>query len=389
MKKYNVAVVGVGAVGIEMLRCLRQRNFPIQELRVFARFARDIEVDGQKYSVKAISPEGFDGIDIALFAGTEGEKGAAVTYASEAVKRGAVVIDNGADFRMDPKVPLVVPEVNAKDVNPVRNWFLSKKHRPEGRGLASDSQSHRPEGRGLASNRTEGHGLPSVRQSHSQSHKGIIANPNCSTIQLVVALWPIYKKAGIKRLVVTTLQASSGAGRSSVEQLKEEISQIASGGYKDVQAHVQNKTLPQQLGFNVFPQIGGFAECDYTNEEWKLVKETHKIMHDKKIKVSATCVRVPVRTGHSESVYVETAKPIEPHKVRGILSNAPGVTVIDEPKSNLYPMPKDIEGKDEVFVGRVRSDPFIKNGLWLWIVSDNLRKGAALNAVQIAELLIK
>jgi len=349
-KKYNVAVVGVGAVGIEMLRCLRQRNFPIGELRVFARSARDIEVDGQKYSVKVISPEGFDGIDIALFAGTEGERGAAVTYASEAVKRGAVVIDNGADFRMDPKVPLVVPEINAKDV---------------------------------------------------KKHKGIIANPNCSTIQLVVALWPIYKKAGIKRLVVTTLQASSGAGKSAVEQLfsetREIMKQFDSGcSMLDASAKLVSsiqypvsRTLPQQLGFNVFPQIGSFSECDYTTEEWKLVKETHKIMHDKKIKISATCVRVPVRTGHSESVYVETVKPLEPDKARVVLSQAPGVIVIDEPKNNLYPMPKDIEGKDEVFVGRVRSDPFIKNGLWLWIVSDNLRKGAVLNAVQIAELLIK
>ncbi len=385
MKKYNVAVVGVGAVGIEMLRCLRQRNFPIAELRVFARSVRDIEVDGQKYSVAAISPEGFDGIDIALFAGTEGEKGAAVTYASEAVKRGAVVIDNGADFRMDPGVPLVVPEVNAKDVNPVRNWFFSKKHRPEGRGLASYGQSHRPEGRGLAS----------YGQSHSQSHKGIIANPNCSTIQLVVALWPIYKKAGIKRLVITTLQASSGAGRGAVEQLKEEtVSLLASWpviqlyGQTGKRANGQT-VLPQQLAYNVFPQIGNFGECDYTTEEWKLVKETHKIMHDKKIKISATCVRVPVRTGHSESVYIETAKILEPDKARGILSKAAGVIVIDEPKNNLYPMPKDIEGKDDVFVGRIRKDPFIKNGFWLWIVSDNLRKGAALNAVQIAELLIK
>ena len=372
--KYNVAVVGVGAVGIEMLRCLRQRNFPIAELRVFARFARDIEVDGQKYSVKVISPEGFDGIDIALFAGTEGEKGAAVTYASEAVKRGAVVIDNGADFRMDPKVPLVVPEVNAKDVNPVRNWFLSKKHRPEGRGLAS--------------NRPQGHGLASYGQSHSQSHKGIIANPNCSTIQLVVALWPIYKKAGIKRLVVTTLQASSGAGRSAVEQLKEEISQIASSEFKDVQAKVQNKTLPQQLGFNVFPHIGSFSEGDYTNEEWKLVKETHKIMHAGKIKISATTVRVPVRTGHSESIYIETQKPITADKARAILAKSPGIIVIDKPREGLDPMPKDAEGRDEVFVGRIRQDPFVKNGLWLWVVADNLRKGAATNAVQIAECVI-
>jgi aspartate-semialdehyde dehydrogenase len=364
MKKYNVAVVGVGAVGIEMLRCLKQRNFPVANLSVFARSDRVIEVDGRQYPVKAISPDGFNGVDIALFAGTEGEKGAAVTYASEAVIRGAVVIDNGADFRMDPKVPLVVPEVNANDIKPIKR-FLLKKHRPEGRGLASDGQSH------------------------SQSHRGIIANPNCSTIQMVVALWPIYKKVGIKRVIVTTFQASSGAGRQAVEQLKEELSQIASGRYIDVRAKIDNKTMPQQLGYNVFPHIGSFAECDYTNEEWKMVKETHKIMHDQKIRVSATCVRVPVRTGHSEAVYIETFKPINPDKVRDILSKAPGIVVIDQPRNNLYPMPKDAEGKDEVFVGRIRKDPFVKNGLWLWVVSDNLLKGAALNAVQIAELLIK
>jgi aspartate-semialdehyde dehydrogenase len=336
--KYNVAVVGVGAVGIEMLRSLKQRSFPIGELRVFARSARDIEVDGQIYAVKPISPEGFQDIDIALFAGTEGEKGAAVTYAQEAVKRGAIVIDNGADFRMDPKVPLVVPEVNAKDI---------------------------------------------------KKHKGIIANPNCSTIQLVVALWPIYKKVGIKRLVITTLQASSGAGRGAIEQLKEESSIIVSRGFTSLHVNVENKSLPQQLSFNVFPQIGSFGECDYTTEEWKLVKETHKIMHDAKIKISATTVRVPVRTGHSEAVYIETAKSLSVEKARNILSHAPGVSLIDDPKNNLYPQPLDVEGKDEVFVGRIRSDPFVKNGLWLWVVCDNLRKGAALNAVQIAEQLIK
>ena len=335
--KYNVAVIGVGAVGIEMLRVLKQRNFPVAELRVLARSARDIEVDGQKYSVQAISPESFEGIDIALFAGTEGEKGAAVTYAPEAVKRGAVVIDNGADFRMDPKVPLVVPEVNAKDI---------------------------------------------------KKHKGIIANPNCSTIQMVVALWPIYKKAGIRRIIVTTLQASSGAGRGAVEQLKEEMTRIACGGYQNLHVDIETRTMPEQLAYNVFPHIGSFGECDYTTEEWKLVKETHKIMHDDKIKISATTVRVPVRTGHSESVYIETIKPIEPDKVKGILSRAPGVIVVDDPKSSLYPMPKDVEGKDETFVGRIRKDCFVKNGLWLWVVADNLRKGAATNAVQIAECVI-
>lgn len=336
--KYNVAVVGVGAVGIEMLRCLRQRGFPINELHVFARSSRTIEVDGINYVVKSIAPKCFAGIDIALFAGTEGEKGTAVTYAPEAIKEGAVIIDNGADFRMDAKVPLVVPEVNAKDV---------------------------------------------------KKHKGIIANPNCSTIQMVVALWPIYKKIGIKRILVTTFQAASGAGRSAVEQLKEENAEISSKGFGSIQVKADNKAMPQQLAYNVFPHIGTFVEGDYTNEEWKLVKETHKIMHDDKIKISGTTVRVPVRTGHSESVYIETKKPAEADEIRDMLSGAPGVIVIDDPKKNLYPMPKDAEGKDEVFVGRIRRDPFIKNGFWLWIVSDNLRKGAALNAVQIAELLIK
>ena len=337
MKKYNVAVVGVGAVGIEMLRVLRQRNFPVGELRVFGRSAREIDVDGQKYSVQAITPEGFNGIDIALFAGTEGEKGAAVTYAAAAVKHGAVVIDNGADFRMDPQVPLVVPEVNGRDV---------------------------------------------------KKHKGIIANPNCSTIQMVVALAPIHKKVGIKRIIVTTLQASSGAGKSAVNQLKDELSQIATGGFNNIHVDLQNKSLPQQLAYNVFPQIGDFVEKDYTSEEWKLVKETHKILHDAKIKVSATTIRVPVRTGHSESVYIETAKPITPQAVRKLLSKAPGVILVDDPQKGLYPMPKDVEGKDETFVGRIRQDAFVKNGLWLWIVADNLRKGAATNAVQIAECVI-
>jgi len=349
--KYNVAVIGVGAVGLEMLRCLKQRNFPAGELRVFARTARDIEVDGQKYSVQAISPEGFNGIDIALFAGTEGEKGAAVTYAPEAIKRGAVVIDNGADFRMDPQVPLVIPEVNSKDI---------------------------------------------------KKHKGIIANPNCSTIQMVVALWPIYKKFGIKRAIVTTLQASSGAGRGAVEQLKEEtVSLLASWPVLQLDRQTghlpagrqepanRQTVLPQQLAFNVFPHIGGFSDYDYTNEEWKLVKETHKIMHDAQIKISATCVRVPVRTGHSESIYLETKKPISLKQARRVFSCTPGIILIDEPGNNLYPMPKDVEGKDEVFVGRIRKDPFVKNGLWLWVVADNLRKGAATNAVQIAEALIK
>jgi len=333
-----MAVVGVGAVGIEMLRVLKQRQFPVNDLKVFARSARDIEVDGYQYSVEAIRPEGFDGITIALFAGTEGEKGAAVTYASEAVTRGAIVIDNGADFRMDPKVPLVVPEVNPKAI---------------------------------------------------KKHKGIIANPNCSTIQMVVALSPIYKKFGLKRVIVTTLQAASGAGRSAVNQLNEEINQIASQGFDSLQADVAHKAMAQQLGYNVFPHIGGFGECDYTSEEWKLIRETHKILEDNKIKITSTTVRVPVRTGHSESIYLETKEPTTPTKLRNLLSQSPGIIVMDEPSKNLYPLPKDVEGKDETFIGRIRKDPFVKNGFWLWVVADNLRKGAATNAVQIAEEIVK
>jgi aspartate-semialdehyde dehydrogenase len=320
-----------------MLRVLRERKFPVNEVRVFARSSREIEVDGQKYPVQAINPDGFNGIDIALFAGTEGEKGAAVTYAQEAVKRGAVVIDNGADFRMNPEVPLVVPEVNAADVS---------------------------------------------------RHKGIIANPNYSTIQMVVALSPIHKKCGIKRIIVTTLQASSGAGKAAVDQLKEETLKISAGGFEKLNVEAENKSMPQQLSFNVFPHIGSFVECDHTNEEWKLVKETHKILHDEKIKISATTVRVPVRTGHSESIYIETEKDITPEKVREILEKAPGIIVMDDIKKNIYPMPKDVEGKDETFVGRIQRDCFVKNGLWLWVVADNLRKGAATNAVQIAECVI-
>jgi aspartate-semialdehyde dehydrogenase len=336
-KKYNVAVVGVGAVGEEMLRILAQRNFPIRELKIFARRVRNIIVDDKNYSVKEITPDGFDEVDIALFAGTEGEKGAAVTFAPEAIKRGAVVIDNGADFRLDPGVPLVVPEVNPQDI---------------------------------------------------RKHKGLIANPNCSTIQMVVVLWPIYKAAGIKRVIVTTYQAASGAGRQAVEQLKKEVEDIRVSEYRSIRvSDKSDRFLLQQIAFNVFPQIGNFDRYGYTSEEWKMVKETHKIMHDDKIKISATTVRVPVRTGHSEAIYIETKEQIKEDEVRRLLSSAPGIKIIDEPKDNLYPMPIDAEGKDEVFAGRIREDPFAKNGLWLWVVADNLRKGAALNAVQIAELL--
>ncbi len=332
--KYNVAVVGVGAVGIEMLRILKQRNFPINNLKVLARSGRDISVGNETYHVEQISPESFDGMDIVLFAGTEGEKGAAVTYAAEAVKKGAIVIDNGADFRMEPDVPLVVPEVNPKDVKKCKA-------------------------------------------------RGIIANPNCSTIQMVVALAPIHKLSKIKRVIVCTYQAASGAGSKAVDEL---LSQTESALEGQV---IKPEALPQRIAFNVFPQIGAFGDCDFTSEEWKMVKETHKIMHDDKIKISATTVRVPVKTGHSEAVYIETKKPLDILEIKKALTEAPGVRVVDDVKSCIYPLPVDAEGKDEVFVGRIRKDPFNKKGLWLWVVADNLRKGAATNAVQIAELLIK
>lgn len=333
MKKYNVAVVGVGAVGEEMLRVLRQRKFPVNQLKVFARSNREITVDGENFSVETLSADSFKGIDIALFAGTEGDKGAAVTYAPDAIKHGAVVIDNGADFRMDKNVPLVVPEANPADV---------------------------------------------------KKHKGIIANPNCSTIQMVVALAPIHKKVGLKRIIAATYQAVSGSGRGGIVQVENEYKAWAANSSEEVPRH-----MDQKIAFNLFPHIGSFSDEGYTTEEWKMIKETHKILHDPKIKITSTTVRVSVKTGHSEAVYIETKKPITADAIKKLLSKSPGITVVDDPKNKLYPMPKDCEGKDDVFVGRIRRDPFVKNGFWLWIVSDNLRKGAATNAVQIAEELIK
>ncbi|MFH1245558.1 MAG: aspartate-semialdehyde dehydrogenase [Candidatus Omnitrophota bacterium] len=345
MKKYNVAVVGVGAVGEELLRVLRQRAFPVGELRVFARSSREIVVDNEKFDVQQVSPEGFSGIDIALFAGTEGEKGAAVTFAAEAIKRGAVVIDNGADFRLREDVPLVVPEVNPQDVS---------------------------------------------------AHKGIIANPNCSTVQLVAAVAPIHREAGIKRMIVSTYQAVSGAGRQAITELTAQTSELLTthpgdlGSDCNLSADV--KVFPRRIAFNVIPHIGSFQDAGYTTEEWKMVQETHKILHDEKIKISATTARVPVIVGHSQAVYLETRRKIALGKVRKLLQRAKGIRLVDDPKgpdARTYPVPLDAAGKDDVLIGRVRPDPFVPKGLWLWVVADNLRKGAALNAVQIAELLIK
>ena len=327
---YRVAVVGVGAVGLEMLRVLRQRQFPIAALTVLARSARPLTLDGVAYQVQAVSPEAFANQDLVLFAGTAGAKGAAVTYAQEAIRCGAVVIDNGADFRMDPTVPLVVPEVNADDL---------------------------------------------------KTHRGLIANPNCSTIQMVVALAPVHRAATLRRVIVSSYQAASGAGREAAEELKAQSAAVAQG-----RPIPPAKALPQQIAFNVIPQIGPFAELGYTSEEWKMVNETRKILHADGLAVTATTVRVPVVNAHSEAVYFETERPMTVDQLTALWRQAPGVRVVDPP---CYPMPLEADGRDEVFIGRIRPDPTIPNAFSCWVVSDNLRKGAALNAVQIAEALIR
>ncbi|MCX6350125.1 MAG: aspartate-semialdehyde dehydrogenase [Candidatus Aureabacteria bacterium] len=331
-RKYNVVVVGVGAVGEEMMRVIRQRRFPVNRLTVLARSAREIKVDGVSYAVKAAAPEEFEGAHFAFFAGTEGEKGAAVTFYPEAKKRGAVSIDNGADFRLDPKVPLVVPEVNPEDI---------------------------------------------------AKHSGIIANPNCSTIQMVVALAPLHRAARIKRVIVATYQAVSGTGREAIAELKNQVPRFLAG-----EKEFACEAYPYRIAFNLIPQIGTFEKLDFTTEEWKMDRETKKILHDDSIQVSATTIRVPVFNVHSEAIYIETEKPLSVEKARMLLAAAPGVVLMDDPAKKLYPMPITADGRDEVFVGRIRKDPYAGNGLHLWVVADNIRKGAASNVVQIAERMI-
>lgn len=330
MGGYTVAVVGVGAVGEEFLRILNECSLPIKDIKVLARTARSIEVEGRKFLVRETKPEEFEGVDIAFFAGTER---ASELFAWEAVKRGAIVIDNSATFRLDKDVPLVVPEVNPEDLD----W-----------------------------------------------HKGLVANPNCSTTQMVVALKPLHDRSRIRRIFAATYQAVSGTGRDAIVELRQQsILQLVHG--EEVK---MTYAYPHRIAFNLIPQIGSFNEYGYTTEEMKMVHETHKILHDEEIKITATCVRVPVFNAHSEAVYIETEEKITAEEAREILRNAPGVRVVDEPDGKggrTYPMPIDASGKDEVFVGRIREDPYNEKGLHLWIVADNLRKGAALNAVQIAE----
>jgi aspartate-semialdehyde dehydrogenase len=335
MAGYTVAVVGAsGLVGSLMVRVLEERCFPVKRLVPLSTIrsaGRMIHFQDREIEVQEIKKEAFEGVDLALFAGTEGEKGAAVTYAKEAIKKGCLVIDNGNDFRMDPDVPLVVPEVNPEDI---------------------------------------------------QKHKGLIANPNCSTIQMVVALKPLYDFSRIRRVIVSTYQSVSGAGGAALRELQ-----------MQGESHYAGRPIPPPTAFdepillNVIPAIGSFREDGFTTEEWKMVSETRKILHDQDIAVSATTVRVPVVVGHSEAVYIETDRKIAAREARAALEQAPGVVVVDgkEDVKMAYPMPKDCAGRDEVFVGRIREDPFVANGLHLWVVSDNLRKGAATNAIQIAE----
>ena len=331
MRNYNVAIIGTGAVGNTILKVLEERNFPVNHLKLLAtkRSAGKEKIfRGEKIIIEETHPSSFNGVDIALFAGGK----ASTEFAHEAVKRGAVVIDNSSAFRLDPDVPLVVPEVNPDAV---------------------------------------------------EKHKGIIANPNCSTIQMLVALKPIHDAAVIKRVVVSTYQAVSGAGSEAVEELTSQTEAILQG--KDFTKNV----FPHQIAFNVLPHIDIFLENGYSKEEMKMVNETRKILGDDTIKVTATAVRVPVFIGHAEAINIETEKRITADEARTILSQAPGIIVEDDLSSNLYPLPIRCADRDEVFVGRIREDNTIDNGLNMWVVADNLRKGAATNAVQIAELLIE
>jgi aspartate-semialdehyde dehydrogenase len=328
---YVVAVVGAtGAVGTEMIEVLEERKFPVTRLVPLASTRSaggTVTFEGNEVPIEVLTKDSFAGVDIALFsAGADLSR----EFAPIAVKAGAVVIDNSATWRMTPEVPLVVPEVNAHDI---------------------------------------------------QRHKGIIANPNCSTIQMVVALKPLHDKARIKRIVVTTFQSVSGTGKDAMDELMAECQDLLS--FKSASP----KVYPYQIAFNCLPQIDDFLPSGYTKEEMKMVHETRKIMGDQSIHVTATTVRVPVYVGHSEAVNIETERKLSANEARAILSTAPGVLLYDDPAHKIYPMPLEVAGKDEVYVGRVREDESIANGLNLWVVADNLRKGAALNAVQIAEHL--
>ncbi len=327
----RVAIVGgTGLVGRTFISLLEERSFPLRSLTLMAS-ARSagtrLTALGESVEVIEAAPEAFEDVDIALFSAGGG---VSRQLAPEAAARGTVVIDNSSAWRMEEDVPLVVPEVNPED---------------------------------------------------AARHRGIIANPNCSTIQMVVALWPLHRQNPIRRIIVDTYQSASGAGARALEEMLEQSREVLAG------ADPEPDAFPHQIAFNALPQIDVFEEDDYTKEEIKMARETQKIMHAPEIAVSATCVRIPVAYAHSEAAHVEFTHPMSPSEARDILAAAPGVIVADDPATRTYPMAIDAQGRDEVFVGRIRRDTALDNGLSMWIVSDNIRKGAATNTVQIAELL--
>jgi aspartate-semialdehyde dehydrogenase len=334
-EKYNIAIVGAtGAVGEQLREVLEDRQFPVGELRLLASersAGQFLAFQGKQVRVDLLREDSFKDIDIGLF--SAGGKVSA-QFAPAAVMAGAVVVDNTACFRMEPDIPLVVPEVNASEIAKYRN-------------------------------------------------RGIVANPNCSTIQMVVALKPIHDAARLKRVVVSTYQSVSGAGRMAMEELSQQVASLFNG------RELKKEKFPHQIAFNCIPHIDVFMENGYTKEEWKMIQETRKILGEPNLPMTATTVRVPVFLSHSESVNVETVVKLSAAEAKRILREAPGVIVADEPEKNVYPTPVEAAGKDATFVGRIREDESVANGLNLWVVSDNLRKGAALNAVQIAEILIR
>lgn len=339
MKKYNVAILGAtGAVGQEFLNLIEERNFPFAELKMLASkrsAGKKIQFMGKEYTVEEATENSFEGIDIALFAGGSASK----TFAPAAVKAGAVVIDNSSAFRMEPEVPLVVPEVNPEAI---------------------------------------------------ARHKGIIANPNCSTIIMVMALKPLYDVSKIKRIVVSTYQAVSGGGKEAMAELEEQVKAINDG--REVVANIlpgASMAKHYQIAFNLIPQIDVFKENLYTKEEMKMIDETKKIMSDDSMRITATTVRVPVYRSHAESVNVEFEDEISVEKAREVLAAFPGVTLTDDPDEQIYPMPLETSGRDDVEVGRIRKDYSIEHGLNFWVCGDQIRKGAALNALQIAEYMIQ
>ncbi|MFW5998654.1 MAG: aspartate-semialdehyde dehydrogenase [Bacillota bacterium] len=332
MSKINTAVVGAtGAVGRQMLKILEEKEFPVGKLKLFATEkskGKKLKFQSKNYEVDTIKKGSFSDIDIALFSigSTPSKK-----IAPQAAEEGAVVIDNSNAFRMDEEVPLVVPEINPEEI---------------------------------------------------KNNNGIIANPNCSTIQMVLALKPIYEEAGIKRIVVSTYQAVSGTGKKAIDELKEQVKAYVNGN------ELKSEVYPHQIAFNVLPHIDVFFENGYTKEELKLVRETKKILNDSQIAISSTAARIPVFYGHAESINVETEQKLEVDRLKELLNSTEGVEVVDDPENSSYPLPINSEHNDKVMVGRIREDFSIKNGINMWVVANNLRKGAALNAVQIAEKII-